>query len=79
MVERSEHLGFALEASEIVGILREGGGEDFEGHVAVELGVAGPVDFAHAASAEGSGDFVGAESGAGGEGHEGFCILPRRR
>ena len=28
---------------------------------------------------EGSGDFVGAESGAGGEGHEGFCILPCRR
>ena len=62
-------MGLALEASEIVGILREGGGEDFQSYVAIEFGVASPVDFAHAAGAEGSGDFVGAESGAGGEGH----------
>ncbi len=37
MVEGGEGLGFALEAGEIVGVVREGGGEDFDGDVAMEF------------------------------------------
>ena len=52
-----------LEAFAIVG---HGGWEDFYGDFAVEFGVDSFVDFAHAASANGGKDLVGAEAGAGG-------------
>jgi hypothetical protein len=34
---------------------------NFDGDVAIQLGIAGAVDFAHAAWAKGGEDFVGAE------------------
>ena len=52
MVERGDGFGFALEA------FGELGGGDFDGDVAVEAGVVGAVDFAHAAGADGGLDFV---------------------
>ena len=52
-----------------VGIVGEGPGENFDGGVAVELGVAGAVDFAHAARAQGREDLVVAELVSWGERH----------
>jgi hypothetical protein len=51
VVEGGEGLGFALKAGEVIGVVGEGGGEDFDGDFAVEFVVAGFVDFAHAAGA----------------------------
>jgi len=48
---------------------REGFGQDFQRHVALQLGIARAIDFAHAARAEGREDFVGAEFVAGSERH----------
>ena len=58
MVERSQNLGFALEASHAVGIAQERRGQDFERDVALERRVARAVDLAHAALAEQGEDFV---------------------
>ena len=69
MVQRGEDFRFAIEASEAVGVVGEGPGENFDGGVAVELGVAGAVDFAHAARAQGREDSVVAELVAWGERH----------
>ena len=44
-------------------------GQDLDGDGAVEAGVAGFVDLAHAARAEGDVDLVGAERGAWRERH----------
>ncbi len=52
VVERSEELRLAAEAGHAVGVAGEGLGQDFEGDVAVQAVVAGPVDFTHAALAE---------------------------
>ncbi len=40
--------------------------EDFQGDLALQTGIAGAIDFAHAAGAEERSDFVGAEAGPGG-------------
>ena len=45
-------------------------GEDFDGHRAVETGVAGLVDFAHPTGADRGEDFIGAEFVAWGERHK---------
>ncbi len=65
VVQRREDLGFALEASQPLGVVGEQVGQDLERHVAVELGVAGAVDLTHAAGADLGGDGVGTEGGAG--------------
>ena len=62
-LRRGEHLGFAGEAGEAVGVGGEGVGEDFDGDVAIELGVGGAVDGAHAAFAEFGGDAVVGDGG----------------
>jgi hypothetical protein len=61
MIELRDCAGFPVEA---VAELRVGGkrfGQDLDRHVAIEARVAGLVDFAHAACAEGGLDFVRAE------------------
>ena len=45
-------------------------GEDLQGDLAVELGIGGLIDLAHAAFADLGGDGIGAEAGADGQGHE---------
>ena len=50
-------------------IVRDGVRQDLQRHVPVELGVSGPIHFAHAAFADLGGDVVVAESGADGERH----------
>ena len=59
MIERREHLRFAPEAGEAIGIARKiRGQQDFDGDLAAELGVAGAVDLAHATRADARHDLV---------------------
>ena len=53
-----------LEPREPIRVSREGVGQDLQGDLAVERGVAGLPDLAHAAFAEQGGDVVMAEAGA---------------
>ena len=63
MIQRGHGTGFAFEAfAELLA-------GNLDGDYAVEPCVAGLVDFAHAAGAEGSEDFIGTETCAGGESH----------
>jgi hypothetical protein len=50
--------GLALEAALELGVVRDLGDHDLEGHVAVEDGVVGEVDLAHGALAEGADNLV---------------------
>ena len=65
VVQGGENLCLPLKAGEAFWIGGKGVWQDLERHVAVELGVTGLVDLAHAACADGGEDFVGAEGGAG--------------
>src|SRR5439155_21262715 len=49
MVKRCEDLGFALKAAEAVGVPREFVGQDFDRHIALQLGVPRPIDLSHSA------------------------------
>src|SRR5579863_5966730 len=60
---------FLGEALQAFGIGGERCGQNLDGDVAAEAGVAGTVDFAHASRAYGSLNFVGAEFGARSQGH----------
>ena len=64
MVDRREHLRFALESRDAIRIGSEGVEDDFDGDAATELAVACAIDFAHATSAEHVRDLVRAEPGA---------------
>ncbi len=63
MVERCQHLSFAGEARQPVGIGCERFGQDFDGDVAVQLGVCGSIDGAHSALAEFGRDAVVSDDG----------------
>src|SRR5579864_9514343 len=52
MVQRGEDLRFALETSHAVGVRGERLRQDLDGHVPVEIGVAGAVDLPHASAAQ---------------------------
>ena len=70
MVERRQHLRFALEPREPFGIVRRTVRQDLDGDVAIELRVAGAVDLAHAARADRRDDFVRAKPRSDGQRHE---------
>jgi len=59
MVERSGRSRFVFEPSKSIGICRQGGGEDFEGHVSPEPWIARSINFAHAAGTDRGNYFVG--------------------
>src|SRR5439155_809261 len=61
MIQRRQHLGFALEAGHALGVGGEVGEQDFERDVAVQARVASAIDFAHAARAEQRDDLVRAD------------------
>jgi hypothetical protein len=69
VVQRGGCAGFLLESTEAIDVGRECCGEHFDRDITSESRIAGTVDLAHAASAEGGDDFVRAETGAGSEGH----------
>ena len=70
MVQRRQCLRLALEASEVVGVVGERGGQHLDGHVAIQLRVPRSIDLAHPAGTQGAEDFVGSEMVADGEGHD---------
>ena len=72
MVQAGEDLRLPREPGEPVRFVCEGVGEDLQGHLAVELGVGGLPDLAHAALAQQGGDIVVPEAGAGTERHRGL-------
>ena len=65
VVQGGDGAGLALEAPPQVGIRSHMLGQHLDGDGAVQTGVRGPVDFAHATSAEGAFDPIGTERGAG--------------
>ena len=69
MIQRGKNLGFPPEARQPFGIVGEGGRKDLQGDVATELRVLRAIHLAHPPAAEQRQDFVGAEPGAGGQGH----------
>ena len=74
MVQRGEDPGFAFEARQAIGIVRERLRQNLERHVSVELGISRSIHLIHAVFADLGGDRVGAESGADIEGHGArFC------
>jgi len=75
VVQRGGCAGFLLESTEAIDVGRKCSGEDFDRDITSESRIARTVYLAHAASAEGGDDFVRAETGAGSEGHSGWCGL----
>src|SRR5258706_846085 len=75
MGESGHRLGLPLETREDVRIIREASGKDLDGDVAIEPGVPGAVDLAHAAGAKGLDDLVGPESGTTAQYHGGQWYL----
>ncbi len=69
MVEPGHRARLALEPGQAVGITRHRIGKHLERHLASEPRVAGAIDLAHAARAEGRENCVGAEAGTWGQGH----------
>ena len=62
VVQRREHLPFALEARDAIGVGRERLGQNLQRDVAIEVRVFRAIDLTHPASAEGGRDFVRSES-----------------
>ena len=69
VIEEPSGPSFLLEPPETLVVLGERRGKHLDGHVPVEPGIAGPVDLAHPARAQGARQFIGAEGGAQGEAH----------
>src|SRR6266699_3353595 len=74
MIQRSQHLRFTLESGKPFGIVRESFRQDFDGHVAPELGVMRLIHLSHPARANLRDDFVRAETRTIGERHNFFPI-----
>ena len=69
MIERRQHLRFALESGQTFGVAGKGVWEHLDRHLPVKARVSGSIDLAHAAFADLGGDFIDAEASAGLEGH----------
>ena len=67
VIERREHLGLALEASQPIAIVGQGGRQHLDRHVAAEPLVVRAVHFTHAADAKQSVHAVGADVPDGGQ------------
>ena len=68
MVQRGQRLGFTQEAREPLRVVRERLGQDLDRDIPIELGIARPIDFAHASATDRLDQLEDAEVGAGGEG-----------
>ena len=69
MVEDPRGLGLLLEAAQPLRVLGERGRQDLDRDVAPEARVPRAVDLAHPSRADLREDLVGAEAGAGRDGH----------
>jgi hypothetical protein len=63
VIQRREDLGFALEAGQPVGVVREQLREHFQRDIAIELGVARAVDLTHAAATKRGDDLIKTDMG----------------
>ena len=61
MVQAGDRLRLALEALAEIGVVGDVRGQHLDGDGAIQAGVSGFVDLAHAARAEGGVDLVGAK------------------
>ena len=64
VIEGGQHLRFPPETGETLRVLRDGGREHLDGHLAPELRVVRAVDLTHATGADGFGEAVLAQDGA---------------
>ena len=72
VVKRGEHLRFAAEPREAIGIIGDGREQHFDRDVAIQLCIACAIHLPHATCAEGGEDLVRAEAAASGERHRYF-------
>jgi hypothetical protein len=69
MIERRKDFGFAIEARETLRVARERLRQNLERNVAIQPGVARPINLTHAAGAKGLDDFVHTKTQTGSQGH----------
>src|SRR5580704_14190194 len=69
MIERGQHLGFALESCESLRIASGKVRQNLDGDVAIQPLIVRPIDLAHPAGAERCDDLVGSELRSGRERH----------
>jgi hypothetical protein len=69
VLERGQHLGFALKPRQAVGIRGEQIWQDLQRNVAIEPAVAGAIDLAHATRTDLGDNFIGAKTRPGSEPH----------
>jgi len=79
VVQAGGQLRFAREAQAPIGVGGKLRGQDLEGDVSIEPGIAGPVDLAHASAAKGGDDLVHADQRPRGKGHGAAIIAARSR
>jgi hypothetical protein len=65
MIQSGEGSGFPLKSRKSLSVLSEALGQDLDRHVALQLAVPRPIDFAHPAGADGGENFVRTEPSAG--------------
>jgi hypothetical protein len=75
MVERGQHLRFAVEARQPIGIVCDGGVKQLDGDVAIQLRIAGAMDLAHASPAEETQNLVVPETGTWCQRHQRPAIV----
>ena len=78
MIERAKRARFLLEPQKPFRIMTVRGGQQLDGHVAMESIISCAIDLAHATCAEKRNHFVRAESGACSNRHEGAAADYRR-
>ena len=69
VIQRRQRLRFARKPGQAIGIAGKGVRKDLQRDVAIQFRVARAIDFAHATRADRRGDFIDAETGAGGKCH----------
>jgi hypothetical protein len=69
MIQGREGLGLSCESCQPFSVAREEIGQDLDGDVAVQPGISGSIDLAHAAGTECGDDLIRADAGAGSEPH----------
>ena len=82
MVQRRERLGFAFEACDALDVVGEHVGKNFDGDVAAEARITGPVHLAHSTRADGRDHFVRPKARSCGQAHQertSYAVARQRR
>jgi hypothetical protein len=70
MVEGGEHSRFALETRQPIRVVDHRLGQDLDGDITIELGIARPIDFSQPPDAERALNLVRTEANAGAQQHD---------